>query len=112
MALPTGRAWLLYRDLAESNPRPHWWSDEVLLTLSAEVVAASPEYFVAWQMRADVLSGRGLSQTNEPKPRTAVGARRPPGSRHRCWRPMWASRTSWQGEPAKLDKLRRKNVSR
>lgn len=40
-------------------PRPTWWNDEALLSMSARVLAASPKSELVLHMRADVLSSIG-----------------------------------------------------
>jgi len=48
-------------------PKPGWWSDAELLSLSERVVEAAPEAAGTWQMRATVLGAFEESWHAEPR---------------------------------------------
>ena len=51
----TAYALLAQNELA-GIPRPGWWNDDTLKSLSVAVLEARPDYSLAWRMRGEVLS--------------------------------------------------------
>eukprot|EP00964_Phaeocystis_antarctica_P064044 scaffold38489_cov44-Phaeocystis_antarctica.AAC.1 len=50
---------LLKQEVCAEVAKPEWWNDEGLKALSARVVRAAPNDWIANDMRAEVLSGQG-----------------------------------------------------
>ena len=57
----------------DDAPKPEWWNDEALKTLSARAVALAPDHSRSCRMRARVLSGDVLGKASwNAAPRTAA----------------------------------------
>ena len=61
---------MLTREECAEVAKPEWWNDEELKALSARVVGAAPNHWIAYQMRAIVL--RGQCGAWEEGPRSAA----------------------------------------
>ena len=54
---------MLTREACAEMAKPEWWNDEGLKALSARVVRAAPDEWIANGMRAIVLSGSGRTRS-------------------------------------------------
>ena len=45
-------------EIVRTVPRPAWWNDDSLKALSEQILAARPDYALAWRMRGEVLCAR------------------------------------------------------
>ena len=61
---------MLVQEVCDEVAKPEWWNDEGLKALSARLVRVAPDYGIANQVRATVLSG--LTSAWEAGPRSAV----------------------------------------